>query len=201
MKLTDAHARLLEAGVPTFHTNDAAALWRIRRDHASQLLGRLAASGHVVRLARGRYALPTLAPFALPRALSSPSPSYVSFHSALYHHGLIEQVPFVIYAATLAPTRRVETPLGVVSFHQLSPGFFGGYEYDARSTGDVATPEKALVDYLYLAPTKSKLFRALPELELPRSFRRREARRFAQSIASSARRTFVFEALARIMER
>lgn len=77
----------------------------------------------------------------------------------------------------------------------------GGYEYDARSTGDVATPEKALVDYLYLAPTKSKLFRALPELELPRSFRRREARRFAQNIASSARRTFVFEALARIMER
>lgn len=102
------------------------ACWRTRRDHASQLLGRLAASGHVVRLARGRYALPTLAPFALPRALSSPSPSYVSFHSALYHHGLIEQVPFVIYAATLAPTRRVETPLGVVSFHQLSPGFFGG---------------------------------------------------------------------------
>lgn len=201
MKLTDAHARLLEVGVTTFHTNDAAALWHIRRDHASQLLGRLAASGHVVRLARGRYALPTLAPFALPRALSSPSPSYVSFHSALYHHGLIEQVPSVIYAATLAPTRRVETPLGVVSFHQLSPGFFGGYEYDPRSTGDVATPEKALVDYLYLAPTKSRLFRALPELELPRSFRRRQARRFAQRIASPARRTFVSEALARILER
>jgi predicted transcriptional regulator of viral defense system len=200
VKLTDAHARLLRLGVSTFHPNDAAALWGIRRDHASQLLGRLAAGGHVVRLARGRYALPTLAPFALPQALSSPSPSYVSFHSALYHHGLLEQVPAVIYAATLSPTRRVGSPLGVVSFHQLSPEFFGGYAYDSRSTGEVATPEKALVDYLYLGPTKSRLFRALPELELPRSFRRKEARRFVRSIASVARRAFVSNALDRILD-
>lgn len=201
MKLTDAHARLLQSGVTTFRTNDAAALWNIRRDHASQLLGRLAASGHVLRLARGRYALPTLPPFALPRALSAPLPSYVSFHSALYHHGLVEQVPALIYAATLAPTRRVRTPLGVVSFHQLTPEFFGGYEYDARSTSEIATPEKALIDHLYLAPSKSKLFRALPELELPRSFRRREARRFVRSIASPARRAFVSASLERILAR
>jgi predicted transcriptional regulator of viral defense system len=94
-------------------------------------------------------------------------PSYISFHSALCHHGLIEQAPQVIYVATLAPTRRVECPLGVVSFHQLSPDFYGGYEYDSHSTAEIATPEKALVDYLYLAPTKSRLFRALPEVELP----------------------------------
>lgn len=34
----------------------------------------------------------------------------------------------------------------------------------------MATPEKALIDFLYLSPARSNLFRVLPELELPRDF-------------------------------
>src|SRR5690606_37828292 len=118
-------------------TNDAGAQLGVTRPYASQILKRLASAGHVVHLSRGRWAFPNIKRFALPEALTRPSPSYVSFHSALFHHGLIEQIPQVVYAATLAPTRRVATPLGVVSLHQLAPEMFGGYEYDDRSDANV----------------------------------------------------------------
>ncbi|MFO7695137.1 MAG: hypothetical protein R6V57_18790, partial [Vicinamibacterales bacterium] len=51
------------------------------------------------------------------------------------------------------------------SVHHVAPSFFFGYE-DIGQTGVLmASPEKALVDFLYLAPARSMLFRALPELE------------------------------------
>jgi predicted transcriptional regulator of viral defense system len=200
VKLTDAHARLRELGAPTFTTNDAAALLRIEGSHATKVLCRLAETGHVVRLARGRWALgDELDRFALPEALTAPTPSYVSLFSALHHHGLIEQIPAAVYAVTLAPSRDVRTPLGTVSLHRVAPSFFFGFEQ--RGTGPkIAVPEKGLVDFLYLGPARSRRFRALPELELPRSFSGRRAREMARRIESRSRRSYVLSKLDRILE-
>lgn len=195
MRSIDAHARLIELGVSSFSTNDAGAKLRVTRAHASQILRRLASAGHVVHLGRGRWAFPSIKRFALPEALTRPAPSYVSFHSALFHHGLIDQIPQVVYAATLAPTRRVQTPLGVISLHQLAPEMFWGYEYDHRSDANIASPEKALVDFFYLKPARSQLFRALPELDLPRSFNRHKARKMAERIPAVRRRAMVLQLL------
>jgi hypothetical protein len=63
------------------------------------------------------------------------------------------------------------------------------------SGGRLATPEKALVDFLYLAPARSRLFRALPELELPVRFSPRRARAIVARIGSARRRTMVSRAL------
>lgn len=200
MKLTEAHAALASLAVPTFTTSEAAAALRIERNYCSKVLGRLAETRHVVQLARGRWAIPERTrPFMLPEALTAPSPSYVSLWSALYHHGMIEQIPDVIYAATLAPTRRVDTPLGVVSLHQVAPGFFFGYETDPVTGVKLATPEKALLDTLYLRPARSRRFRALPELELPRSFSRRRVLSMTDRIASASRRTLVRRELERVV--
>jgi hypothetical protein len=62
----------------------------------------------------------------------------------------------------------------------------------------LAMPEKALVDFLYLSPAKSRSFAALPELELPDGFRRRVAREWVERIPSSRRRTVVRRQLDRI---
>jgi hypothetical protein len=71
-----------------------------------------------------------------------------------------------------------------------------GATYDAGSSGGrLATPEKALVDFLYLAPARSRLFRALPELELPARFSPRRARAIVARIGSARRRTMVTRAL------
>jgi predicted transcriptional regulator of viral defense system len=200
VKLTDAHARLLQLGAPVFTTNEAATWLRVSGNHGSQILVRLAQTGHVVKLGRGRWALPErVRPFMLPEALTAPKPSYVSLYSALHEHGLIEQIPEVVYAVTLAPTRSVRTPLGAVSLHHVAPEFFFGYEVVARTGVKLASPEKALLDVLYLRPARSQLFRALPELELPVGFSVRRARAIATRIRSPARRKLVLDALASVL--
>ncbi len=189
--------RLLDALSPAFTTNDAAACLGRPPGQVSVTLKRLADAGHLVRLCRGRWAFPArLHAFAVPESLTAPTPSYVSFHSALHHHGLIEQVPVVVYAATLGPSRRVRTPIATISFHSLAPHFFFGFDTDGRLGAKVAVPEKALVDYLYLGPARSRRFRALPELEFSRGFSFSRARKMAARIRSAARRTWVIEKLA-----
>jgi predicted transcriptional regulator of viral defense system len=195
MRLIDALAALTAMQADVFDTRDAAAHLGIDTAHTSTVLARLAATRHVVRLRRGVWAFPDrVDPLALPEFLTSPFPSYVSLQSALYLHGMIEQVPAVTYAVSLARSRRYTTPLGTVSIHHVDAGFFFGFE-DAGSGGRLATPEKALVDVLYLAPARSKLFRALPELELPARFSARRARAIVARIGSARRRTMVSRAL------
>ena len=103
------------------------------------------------------------------------------------------------YAVSLARTRRFTTPLGIVSIHHVDPGFFFGFENVGPSGGRLATAEKALVDFLYLAPARSKLFRALPELELPARFSRRRARAIVARIGSMRQRAMVSRALESIV--
>jgi len=201
MTLLDALSTLASMGATVFATSDAAARLRVPNGHASVMLARLAASGHVIRLRRGVWALPNrVDPLALPEYLTAPFPSYVSLQSALYLHGMISQMPAVTYAVSLARTRRFTTPLGTVSVHHVQPAFFFGFEDAGRSGGRLATMEKALVDFLYLTPARSNLFRALPELEWPKRFSVRLARSIVKRIEPVRRRTLVSRALDRLLE-
>ena len=202
MTLIDALASLATMRVPVFETGDAAVRLGLTNAHASAVLARLAAARHLVRLRRGIWAFPErVDPLALPGRLTAPLPSYVSLQSALYVHGMISQVPAVTYAVSLARARRFDTPLGVVSVHHVTPGFFFGFEDTGRQGALIASPEKALVDFLYLAPARSMLFRALPEVDLPRGFSTRLARAMTARIESARRRMMVVRSLQRILAR
>jgi hypothetical protein len=93
--------------------------------------------------------------------------------------------------ASLASTRRIETAIGTFSVHRLSPEFFGGYATDPGTEVKLATPEKALLDVLYLTATRSRLFACLPELEIPPRFDLRECRRWIARIPAAYRRTMI----------
>jgi predicted transcriptional regulator of viral defense system len=201
MTLLAALSTIASMNAPVFTTSDAATRLRVANGHASVVLARLAASGQVIRLRRGVWALPNrVDPLALPEYLTSPFPAYVSLQSALYLHGMISQMPAMTYAVSLARTRRFTTPLGAVSVHHVQPAFFFGFEEAGRSGGRLATPEKALVDFLYLAPARSRLFRALPELEWPKRFSVRTARSVVKRIEPARRRTLVSRGLDRLLE-
>jgi predicted transcriptional regulator of viral defense system len=199
MNLIETHARLLRMGSNVFRTADVAAFLAVSNSTASRLLARLATAGHLLRLRHGVWAVPgKLDPLALPGHLTAPFPSYVSLQSALYYQGVISQIPNVIYAVSVGRTRVFRTPLGTVSIHHLQPEFFFGFEITETAGVAMATLEKALLDYLYLRPARSNLFRALPELELPSKFNLKSARQIIQRIPSARRRTLVarsFDAL------
>jgi hypothetical protein len=104
---------------------------------------------------------------------------------------MISQVPSVLYAVSVARTRTYATVLGTVSVHHVDPSFFFGHRRAGDGTGRIATPEKALIDFLYLGPARTRLFRALPELEFPPDFKVAEARRIIGRIRSIRRRNHV----------
>jgi hypothetical protein len=85
--------------------------------------------------------------------------------------------------------------------HHVRPELFGEYEHDARSGTQLARPEKALFDFLYLSPTRGRLFAALPELELPRGFRKSIVREWVDRIPSPRSRTIVERKLEDVMRR
>ena len=54
------------------------------------------------------------------------------------------------------------------------------------SSRPIATRENALFDLLYLSATRTRVFAALPELELPRGFDRRAGKSWIARITSPA---------------
>jgi len=122
-------------------------------------LSRWVKGGKLIQLTKGLY---TLAepygrrmphPFVLANAIGKAS--YVSLQSALGHFGMIpEHVPTVTSVTTQRPAR-VETPLGRFLFRHVKKSWFSGYRQVDLGAGQkafVATPEKALLDLVYLTP-------------------------------------------------
>jgi len=173
MNAVSALAHLRALGKPVVTTDDAALALGAERSAATHTLRRLATAGLLKHIRHGLWAVDAnLDPLLLPEYLTAPFPSYVSLQSALFFHGMVSQIPTVVYIASLAQTRTVRTSLGTFSIHRLAPTFFGGYETVKTSGVRLATPEKALLDTLYLAPARSRLFAHLPEIELPEHFDR-----------------------------
>jgi predicted transcriptional regulator of viral defense system len=122
-------------------------------------LSRWARGGRLYQLRRGLYAL------APPFQKVKPHPflvanrmvrgSYVSCQSTLSHYGLIPEYVPVTTSVTMARPARWDTPLGAYGFRHIKPGLLHGYRLIAVSSGQeafVATPEKALLDLIYLQP-------------------------------------------------
>ena len=190
MNASEALGRLKKLRVPAATTADAAAVLGTSVEAASHTLRRLADSGLVTPLRKGVWALVEKPdPLALAEYVTAPYPSYLSLQTALYQHGMIDQIPSMIYLVSLARSARIETGLGTYSVHHVQPAFFDGFESQPDSGINLARPEKALVDFFYLSPTRGRLFAALPELELPRGFRRSVARDWVRRIPSLRLRT------------
>jgi predicted transcriptional regulator of viral defense system len=79
-------------------------------------------------------------------------PSYVSLESALSYYGIIPEGVYSQQAISTRKTNSFQTPLGHFNYRNLQPAFFFGYRilYYGELPISMATPEKAILDFLYL---------------------------------------------------
>lgn len=192
MKLIDAYTKLKQLNLPVIQTNDAAAYLDISVNHANKLLSRISKTNQLTHIKHGVWAFPDTDALVLPGFLTSPFPSYISLQTALYFHNMISQIPNIIYAVSVGRTKIYKTPIATISIHHISPSFYFGYE-DKGVNGllKIASPEKALLDIFYLSQTKTRLFKTLPEVELPKSFKIAVANKMIAKITSIRKRTLV----------
>ncbi len=194
MNQIEALQQLQALATPVVESRDVAALLQVSSSNATTILRRLAAEGMIIHLSRGRWLVnQRLDRLALPELILAPYPAYISLQSALFHHGMIEQIPSVIYAVTPARPRRLRTPMGTISFHRMPPELFKGFELATASDAKIATPEKALFDLVYLAPGRSRVFSKLPELTIPRRFQWQRLKEYTHLVKSSGRQAFIAE--------
>jgi predicted transcriptional regulator of viral defense system len=194
MNQIEALQRLRTLAASVVETRDVAALLQVSTSNATTILRRLARKGMIAHLSRGRWLVnEKIDRLALPELISAPNPAYISLQSALFHHGLIEQIPSVMYAVTPARPRRLWTPLGTISFHRMPPELFNGFELSSRSDAKIATPEKALFDLFYLAPGRSRVFSNQPELTIPRRLQWQRLKEYTTLVNSPGRQAYIAE--------
>ena len=120
-------------------------------------------SGYIVMLRRGWYAFadylqqPDYARYFAGKIYA---PSYISLHTALSFYGIIPEAVVEITSVTTQKTCRYENAFGQFSYQTVRPRLFWGFEPKTMRDGKqymMATPEKAIIDLLYLYPQYSSV--------------------------------------------
>ena len=122
--------------------------------NANVFLTRAQAKGLVERVARGVYInrLREAKPVIEEVACYLRTPSYISCEWALNLHGILLQSPVVCTVITLdtavGASRNIEYGGATIEFSRIAPRLFNGFEMKAGF--NLAVPEKALLDAMYL---------------------------------------------------
>jgi hypothetical protein len=122
-------------------------------------LSRWVREGKIIRLRRGYYSL------AEPYSVSRPSPfvvanamesgSYVSCQSALAWYGLIPEAVPTVTSITPGRPGMVTNDIGTFLYRHMKPSLLWGFRNEIGIDGwtvRIASPEKALLDLIYLEP-------------------------------------------------
>lgn len=148
----------LRRGATVFTQSDVATALSGSENRRHGLIKRALANGEILGIRRGLYCLAR--PYqkrpvrihALAQRIYGPS--YVSFESALSHHGWIPEAVYACTNASFGKAKEFDTPLGLFTYTRVPQKvFYVGVEHDVDAYGNaafIATPAKALADYVYL---------------------------------------------------
>ena len=148
-------------------------LWE--KDFDRNNLTRWCRKGLLVKLRNQYYAFPEyrqVPDFSRYVANRIYMPSYISLHSALSFYGMIPEEVVQLTSVTTLKTAKFENAFGTFHYQTVKTPIFFGYEMKTMQNGRgllFATPEKALLDLLYLNPYY-KTVQDMEELRLDEDF-------------------------------
>lgn len=154
-----------------FTTNNYACSHGLSLSAASKQLNRHCTKHMIEKITRGIWANihhPNYSPLVAVPYLLGKEQGYISFLTALHSYGMISQIPIKIQVATTGHIRKLISPIGHFEFIHLAPHMMkeGIRWSDGKSNYLIASPEKALLDTLYISTRKGNRFSSLPELDL-----------------------------------
>jgi len=171
-----------------FTTRDYANAAALSLSAASKQLSRLHDRKFLKQITKGVWANtahPYFHPLSCVPLLLGKEHGYVSFLTALHLHGAVSQIPATVQVATSGHSRVLESPVGRFEFLQIKPELMqaGVTWSETQLPFQLATPEKALFDVLYISTRKNRRFARLPELTLEATaFKRREFQRLMRDL-------------------
>lgn len=121
-------------------------------------LSRWEQKGELVRLKRGIYKLAGREVDEMVVAGILYKPSYISLELALHYQGIIPGVVSTVTSVTTITSREFKNQMGVFSYSKIRPKLYFGFNkvQDSKSKMyyQIAEPEKALLDWIYLRKIK-----------------------------------------------
>jgi len=149
MKSEDLIGALLAKNIPVFTSFDAACIINKNAKYTALFLGRLAGSGKIKRIERGKYYVADTDIYSV--ASNIICPSYISLFAALRFHGITTQIITTIDVVSLKRHAAISSIEGQkINFIKLDHRRFFGFYRERSTNAFVAYTEKALIDALYL---------------------------------------------------
>lgn len=155
-----------ERSITLFTWNDFLEVFDIRPETAKAFLNRLKKGRIIQSLVRGKYV------FLLSRKQAGDyeianfiyTPSYISLESALSVYGIINQFPYQVTSISLKRKKEFKIKSKVFTFSQIKDDFYKDYQKEGEYL--IATPQKAVFDFLYLVYKGSRSRKNLDLLQL-----------------------------------
>lgn len=174
-------ARLASFRKAYFTVADLEKMLGLPRASVYVTLHRLVQSGLLIRLRKNAYTTFTETVDAEKVVGELYWPCYLSFESALSQYGILSQLPYTLRFATTRPSKKMSIGTVAVECSHLKPDLFFGYIL--KNERNIATPEKALLDQLYLV-SRGKATLTVEELDL-RDLDKDTFEKFARKFPSS----------------
>ncbi len=155
LKRIEVEEKLKSMGLEVFTPLEFRRIFGVSQNTASRFITSNI-GGLFVKLRNNFYTLKDSNPSRYLIANKMYQPSYISLNSALSHYSIIPEVVYAITSITTKISREYATPKGNFIYQRIKKKAFTGYDLRLVDKDKVliATPEKALADYLYFVDLK-----------------------------------------------
>lgn len=160
LKLHEVETKLLSLDKKIFTTGDLMAIFGAKKRASEAFIDYNIGKGVFIRLKKGLFAIARDFPGDFYLANNLYYPSYVSLDTVLSYYGLIPESVYAVTSVTTGPTREFEVQNRTFVYRKIKKQAFTGFitKKIEKKIVYIATPEKALVDFLYFVFLKKRQF-------------------------------------------